>query len=260
MLMAIVKLTARCRAECIAFGKSGRIIKLITVPEILNEEHVQKMRRMRMSIRHKKFRFTEQPGFTLVELLVVIGIIVILITMLMPAMAAARRQARTVQCQSNLRQLGQTLVIYAGQWQGWVYPPWRGGDELPIERWPAILYKGVWNPPILLCPEDLEPKTQRTYILNGHLAEHEITMGWSDPSGGMSASDLIVAGEKHIDAGHYYMDRYNYPEAVELFRHDLRRGSNFLFMDWHVETRPPWAPRGTAYDPWDIDGLKSPYE
>src|SRR5947209_16357560 len=61
-------------------------------------------------------------AFTIVELLVVIGIISVLISLLLPAVRRAMKQAKSVQCQSNLRGIGQLLIIYANNNQGVLYP------------------------------------------------------------------------------------------------------------------------------------------
>src|SRR3954453_3606430 len=63
-------------------------------------------------------RHRARSGFTLVELLVVIGIIIALVGILLPALSRAREQAKRVQCLSNMRQLTLAWLNYAYEHKG----------------------------------------------------------------------------------------------------------------------------------------------
>ncbi len=66
-------------------------------------------------------------GFTLVELLVVIGVIAILISLLLPTLSGARRSAQTAQCGSNLKQVYMAMAAYRRDFRDVIAPPVNGG-------------------------------------------------------------------------------------------------------------------------------------
>src|SRR3712207_6488829 len=87
-------------------------------------------------------------AFTLVELLVVIGIIALLIGILLPALNRARAQANSVDCQARLRQMGQAMHIYASQNNGLI-------------PWAHIDHGAAWTPDGAALPSGLNEQNWR---------------------------------------------------------------------------------------------------
>jgi prepilin-type N-terminal cleavage/methylation domain-containing protein/prepilin-type processing-associated H-X9-DG protein len=227
-----------------------------------------------------------RKGFSLVELLVVIGIIAILIALLMPILANARIAARTVACQSNLRQLGQALLLYANNNHGWVIPVHSddtapggvrgfGTGWPPSQRWPVKVYKFPlpnpeplpddqrpedYCPPYSICPADEQPAMGHTYALNNPVAVNHCKLG-DHNFAGLSNSEVITAVEKETLANDYHYEP-NEGDQTKLarYRHGLRRGANYLYFDGHVELRLPTPELWTQLDPWTVRGVGTPSE
>lgn len=94
-------------------------------------------------------------AFTLVELLVVIGIIALLVSILLPTLAKARQAAQTVACAANLHSICQAMRIYAAQYNDYIAgSPWTSGFSLlptnqpPLGSIPDIISDSDWECPL----------------------------------------------------------------------------------------------------------------
>jgi prepilin-type N-terminal cleavage/methylation domain-containing protein/prepilin-type processing-associated H-X9-DG protein len=139
-------------------------------------------------------------GFTLVELLVVIGIIALLISILMPAVGSARSQANAIKCLSQLRQLGSAMAMYASDNRNWLpscdtcgpllpqtfaddqetlvlnnasathtWVGWVDGGPLPAALPNGTLWKYLNNAAVYKCPADTNEYRTRSYSMNNLL-------------------------------------------------------------------------------------------
>ena len=175
--------------------------------------------------RHAARRFA---GFTLVELLVVIGIIALLISMLLPALNRARMHAKAVTCQSNLRQIGQALMIYATHNRNFLPAGFIPGGGIPVDgptgtpaaphfatNWSLLLQNalnGKYNPdanvgsnPLVggsalasirqffLCPE--LPNNSHTNESTTHYLSHPRLIPQFDGGGSGAFHDLLLEAQ-----------------------------------------------------------------
>lgn len=208
-------------------------------------------------------------AFTLVELLVVVGIIAVLIALLLPALAPARENTRRTACASNLRQLATAFVMYVGDnrqrypaaaWvtarpEGWIH--WQAERDL---RESAIArYLSGPGPELFRCPSDdvetrqvifgspvLPPQPYRySYIFNAQLREPP---GNAGRGGGTTyvrrasetlmliEADEVTVGSGRWDAGVTYMGNETRQDLLGA-RHDPRPRTSF---NWNY---PPFGPQ-----------------
>jgi prepilin-type N-terminal cleavage/methylation domain-containing protein/prepilin-type processing-associated H-X9-DG protein len=110
-------------------------------------------------------------GFSLLELLIVIGIIALLIAILLPVVSSVRKASRSTKCLANLQQWGQSFQMYLNANKGQSIPMLTGGDPKHLEWFEALApYHGNVRE-TLVCPEAIEARAHAA-ALNIERAAH----------------------------------------------------------------------------------------
>lgn len=198
-------------------------------------------------------------GFSLIELLVVVSVMAILVSLLLPAINSARARARSIICQSQMRQITSATLQYTQDYSGFLPRSTHSVLSAPNQMpWGCALYCYINGCPytgsgpewdrlfngLYRCPADRRRTGQYSYGLNSCLeltAQENGGRTWTRVDQMPMASRVIVYGElKSSSAGidHIMANVWKYGGKPEVDKSRHGTHSNYAFLDGHVESLP----------------------
>ncbi|HZZ44567.1 MAG TPA: prepilin-type N-terminal cleavage/methylation domain-containing protein [Tepidisphaeraceae bacterium] len=162
-------------------------------------------------------------AFTLVELLVVIGIIALLISILLPTLSTARQAANTAVCASNIRQLATASLLYAIENHGYFPPAHLDFLTTNLDRWHGTR-------PNTSAPFDFSTSRLRRYLYTPNIKQcpafEPAAPGFEASAGGYGYNNHYI-GSSTADQG-WSTDSVNTPAKLNMIRNP---SSKILFAD-----------------------------
>jgi prepilin-type N-terminal cleavage/methylation domain-containing protein/prepilin-type processing-associated H-X9-DG protein len=178
-------------------------------------------------------------GLTLVELLVVIGILALLAAILFPVFGRVRENSRKSSCASNLKQLGGAFLLYARDYDdklphsaqasdpveaGWVLGGGGAAYVFPTDVTRGALYTYVKNTQVYMCPSDTNAKTKGlSYSMNMICSRQRLSS-----VNRASDSILLVDESATLNDGNFNSQLCGGNDQPTFIHNG---GANFVFMD-----------------------------
>ena len=203
-----------------------------------------------------------RKAFTLIELLVVIAIIAILASILFPAFARARENARRASCQSNLKQMALGFKQYTQDYDE-KYPPRRkpasGEPDRPfgIIGWATLLQPYLKSEQIFQCPSESTPPSGMgsdkaiDYFYNYSLGATYLPPPTYEALGGVSEASINYPSNTIMNG-----DGITYRDDLSVFTNTTNwgkdrhlEGANYSFVDGHVKWLRPDKVASGYFDP-----------
>ena len=237
--------------------------------------------------RHRRSSNSPAGGFSLVELIVVIGIITILISLLLPTLTRVRESANQVKCAAQLRQIGQAIFNYTTA-NGGLLPAWAGNHSWPHDireddefgpGWITVLepFSGVKpDSPLFTCPSFRSDTHVITYFIEARYEGRQNPLRSTMPISTIKLSSMFVLSGDVTNTYWYQppfgdwdrdfdnIDKDDNLQPCVLFFGEThgeatgtvgggmnmhRAGNNILFADGHVKAFRKHDPQSITYHP-----------